>query len=63
MNNRVKKRYITSSEIKELINNSNIDKLKNIFVNLNFNDNEFIKILLSFYILSFDLLIQLLPRI
>jgi len=41
--------YVTSSEIKELIKNSNFEELKNIFYISKFYDNEFIKYLLLQY--------------
>jgi len=48
-NNQENDLYITSSEIRKLIKNSNINKLKNIFDISKFYDNEFIKSY-SFYI-------------
>ncbi|KAG4103237.1 ankyrin repeat-containing domain protein [Neocallimastix lanati (nom. inval.)] len=48
-NNQENDLYITSSEIKKLIKNSNLEELKNIFDNSKFYDNEFIKCLLFLY--------------
>ena len=48
-NNKENDLYISSSEIKKLIKNSNIKKLKNIFDISKFYDNEFIKSLLFLY--------------
>ncbi|KAG4103236.1 ankyrin repeat-containing domain protein [Neocallimastix lanati (nom. inval.)] len=48
-NNQENDLYITSSEIKKLIKNSNLEDLKNIFDNSKFYDNEFIKCLLFLY--------------
>ena len=48
-NNQENNKYITSSEIKELIKNSNFEELKNIFDISKFYDNEFIKHLLLQY--------------
>ena len=42
-NNQENDLYVTSSEIKELIKNSNIKELKNIFDISKFYDDEFIK--------------------
>ena len=42
-------KYISSSEIKKLIRNSNLDELQNIFDISKFYDNEFIKWLLFLY--------------
>ena len=48
-NNQENGLYVTSSEIKELIKNSNMKELKNIFDISKFYDNEFIKWLLLLY--------------
>jgi len=48
-NNQENDSYFTSSEIKELIKNSKLKELKNIFINSKFYDNEFIKYLLLLY--------------
>ena len=48
-NNQKNGLYVTSSEIKELIKNSNFEELKNIFYISKFYDNEFIKYLLLQY--------------
>jgi len=48
-NNPKNDKFITSSEIKELIKNSNIEKLKHIFDISKFYDNEFIRHLLFLY--------------
>ncbi|KAG4085204.1 hypothetical protein H8356DRAFT_912064, partial [Neocallimastix lanati (nom. inval.)] len=48
-NNQENRLYVTSSEIKELIKNSNMKVLKNIFDISKFYDNEFIKWLLLLY--------------
>jgi len=48
-NNQKNGLYVTSSEIKELIKNSNMKELKNIFDISKFYDNELIKWLLHLY--------------
>jgi len=48
-NNQENGLYVTSSEIKELIKNSNMKELKNIFDISKFYDNELIKWLLHLY--------------
>ena len=49
INNQKNDKFISSSEIKELIKNSNMEKLKHIFDISKFFDNEFIQWLLLLY--------------